>query len=99
MKPTARPAVERWERWVRELASRPLDELEFEGMLECRDGIADEVEVAGSVRLFAALDAIDARFAEMTFESPTSPFARAGAGWWRARLPADPDALVYLLRR
>ncbi len=81
-----------------ELESHPLDEFEFDAMLSSRDAVADEVEAAGSLRLFAALDEIDARFAEVTVERVDTPFSRAGAGWWRARMPADPEALAYLLR-
>jgi len=68
-------------------------------MLSCRDAVADEVEVAGSLPLFAALDEIDARFAEVTVAlAADSAFSSAGSGWWRGRLPAAPEALDYLFR-
>lgn len=92
-------AVERWSGWVSELERHPLDRLEYGAILDCRDAIVTEVEVAGSQRLFADLDEIDARFVACTAESIDSPFSHDGDGWWRSRLPSGPESLAYVQKR
>lgn len=48
-------------KWVDERERHPLDAFELHGMLECRDEVEEEAEVAGDPRVFALVDEIDVR--------------------------------------
>jgi hypothetical protein len=98
--PTARQAVESWDRWVSELERLELlDRHEYDALLAARDDAEQLVEIVGSERLVDEVDEIDARFVEATIEAIGSPFERPGGGWWRRRMPRHPRAPAYLLGR
>jgi hypothetical protein len=56
--------VSRWSRWVDEVTAHPLDRFEYEGLLECRDRIAEGLGLIPSDD--GRLDEIDARFEDLT---------------------------------
>ncbi len=86
-----------WERWVDELERHALDHFEYEAMLMCRDGVVEELELAGIQALFDRVDELDARFQAVTVDDHESPFAARGVGWWWRRLPANEDSRRYTL--
>ena len=92
MTDSGQAAVDTWNRWVTELEDRPLDKFEYDELLSSRDRLVNRLEIAGSERLWTAADEIDARFVDLTV---TEVGNAAADGWWRARVPKDPDALRY----
>jgi len=75
--------------WVEELGSRPLDRLEYQGMLQCRDRVALRLQLVGDATQERRVDAIDSRFEELTIGEDGTTARAAAPNWWRRRLPAD----------
>ena len=90
-------SLDSWHRWVEELEDHPLDLNEYGSMLLTRDGLAEELEVAGVEAYWAEADALDIRFVDVTIEAATSPLRQSDhVGWWWSRLPAHSDGREYL---
>ena len=90
-----------WAAWVEELEDHPLDQFEYLGALECRDGFQDFLASSGDTRTADLADEIDARFQDVTIED--SRFAdhfesQVGTGWWWLRLPKSQEAQAYIFR-
>lgn len=87
-----------------ELDRTALDPFEYESMLLHREGIGEELEIAGVEALHDRLDELDVRFQTATVEDGSSPFAPGSGrgtiddglrnGWWWC-LPADEDDRAY----
>jgi hypothetical protein len=88
--------LDRWSRWVDELSSHPLDRFEYAGMLECRDRVAERLDVRSSNQRL--LEKADARFEDLTINSDGTDRRSAHPSWWRERLPADERWREYLAR-
>lgn len=78
----AREDLERWEWWLDLLEGGVLDFYEYESMLHCRSGLEEALVLAGDESLFDELDALDARFDDLTIAVSDSPV--------RARLWSGP---------
>jgi hypothetical protein len=87
--------IERWGRWIDEFEEHPLDEFEFNAMLEVRDEAEELLEVLGDNDAASELDAVDARFERLTLVAPDRVTRFLGQGWWWSRIPSDPEALAY----
>lgn len=97
MHPSARVAVDEWDRWVAELEDHPLDLFECEALLATRDDVAELHEIAGSPGFWSRSDEVDVRFRDVTVDSDTSPVrAATRSGWWWRRVPSGDEALRYL---
>lgn len=104
----ARESLEYWAMWIDELEDHALDFVEYESMLAVRSGLTEYLVVAGDDRLFVEVDALDARFDELTIAVSDSPFAPGSGqglfpdhirtGRWWAHLPRDPEHRAYLFR-
>jgi hypothetical protein len=83
--------VDRWSRWVDELTSYPLDRFEYEGMLECRDRIAETLWRLRSEE--PRLDEVDARFKDLTINEDGTGVRSSNQAWLRDRLPGMNDGV------
>lgn len=100
----ASASLDRWEQWIDELEDHPLDFFEYEALLLHREGLDDELEVAGDAEAFSRADELDSRFDLLTVEVSDSPFAqgsdgRAKQGRWWTRLAASAESRDYALIR
>jgi hypothetical protein len=91
-------AVSEWSRWVEELADHPLDEFEYEALLQIRDVVADQLQISGSVRARSSVDEADAEFERITQGLDGSGGRSASRRWWRDRVPTNPRWRAYMER-
>jgi hypothetical protein len=91
--------IDRWERWVQEMETHPLDEFEYLGALQKRDEVEEWLQISGNQQAIDEVANIDARFDDLTEEDGkfASRFsAQAGLGWWWNRVPSDPASRSYI---
>ena len=58
----------RWAAWVHELATHPLDQFEYLGLVTHRDALATWLEVRGGSLTRGTVDEIDADFERLTVQ-------------------------------
>jgi hypothetical protein len=87
-------SVARWAEWVAELRVHPLDRFEYDGLIECRDRLAQQLISADDWATH--VDPADALFESLTVNPDGSEERSASQRWWAARIPADSKWRQYL---